>query len=43
MFLKGSYKCVSVLLHRNVLSSYIFILYCVQCVAQINDDDDDDN
>jgi len=43
IFLKpNSCKCTlchSVLLHCNVLSLYIFILYCV---AQINDDDDDD-
>ena len=43
IFLKGSCKCVlclTVLLHFNVLSLYICILYCV---AQINDDDDNDD
>ena len=37
MFLGGSCKCTScrsILLHCNVLSSYIFTLYCV---ARIND------
>jgi len=32
--------CLSVLLHCDVLSLYILIVYCV---AQINDDDDDDD